>query len=746
MSLDISCPDCGKLYTAEPKMVGKRIRCRQCTQTFLVQPAGGASSSSTAGGEVSPAASGSFVGRAPQVAAPVASRPQAARTPAAARPATLSLVSHADPNAIRKSQPQPFPASLALEAWIPLALCVVAAVWIPTETFADNHSGAGWAPVVRILAFALVYFALVVPATTVAAKKTLKRLRLAMPPSPFYRTLATFILPATLAYIFSMLSGGTGFVIGSVVGLAAVAIVFWLLFRLEPQETANAYAIVGGTYFGASVVGVLLLVLAATILNRMMVASNSASELHENPLGPEFAWAVPAAPPTPAHDHEVAPVSPSISGPDQSVPTEATPTPFVTQPTPPVHPDVALTGNGNMPSPDVPKSNEDNDADPTLQNGLFGMSGAVDGDPFVKGIQDAKLAWVKWIYRPSDQGIYEQSLSPLASSPIVALFRLPGIGGRTIECCRLTPVYRGLGALPLGDEGLDATATSGRYAITEDGTALLRLNNSAPPKVEVLPFRAPGTSVTLSVPAEFAKSSDALPATAELLGALPGGRFLVRWTSADQSSLQVYDYRSSTSKPPLGMKLGQSDWPNVFCVSPDGNLFAIAEREAEGSYIVVRSTSNAATPPMLFATADEADKTRRDCTGIAFSPNGSKIAVLMEHGTDGWIRSWQLSGESHLADGACKVPSADEMLGQLKGRSFDWVTEGKWLVHGRAMLDAETGETFGALTDQVVTAQQMADDHTAYLSYLGTDGHPHIAVVKFNPATLNAGNAKNKPK
>jgi hypothetical protein len=743
MGFEIACPGCGKSYAADPKMVGKRIRCRQCAQVFSVQPPEGASSSSTVGREVSSAKSSAAPARVTLATAAVASRPAVQRTApprqVAQRPAPL-----ADPFAIRPSEPQPFPASLALEAWIPLGLCAIAAAWVTIETFSDNHSGAGWTPIVRILAFAAVYFLLAVPLTVLATKKTMARLRRAMPPSPVFRTIATFILPATLAYIFSMLSGGVGFVIGSLVGLAVVSIVFWLLFRLEPEETANAYAIVGGTYFGAAVVGALLLVLIAMLLNRMMVASNSGSDLHENPLGPQFAWVLPAPPVAPGR--ETTPSNPVTPSSDSIVAT-VQPSPSTGQPVPPAHAEAGQPGSGSMPGQDAPKTPEENDADPTIQSGLFGLTGgAAEGDPLIKGIQDAKLPWVKWAYRPSDQGIYEQSLSPLTPSPIVALFRLPGIGGRTIECCRLTPTYRGLGALPLGDEGLDATATSGRYAIADDGSALLRLTNSAAPKVEILPFRGPGGSVSLSVPAEFAKSSDALPATPELLGALPGRRFLVRWTSADQSSLQVYDFQSSLGKPRLSMKLGQSDWPNVFGVSPDGNLIAIAEREAEQSYIVVRSTASAATPPMLFATSDGSDKTRRECTGIAFSPDGSKLAALTEHGTDGQVHSWLVAGERHLADGACKVPSADEMLGQLKGRSFDWVTEGKWLVHGRAVLDAATGSAFGTLTDQVVTAQQMADDHTAYLSYLGTDGHPHIAVVKFNPAALNAGDAGGKGK
>lgn len=737
MSFEVTCPECHKPYTADERMVGKRIRCRQCTHVFTVQSPDGASSSSTMGREgPRPAVSmGADRGGSPVITRPAPQRAAPAPLVARAAPAAGVL-------GMRPSEPQPFPASVALEAWIPLGLCAVGAVWVITETISDNHSGAGWTPIVRILAFAAVFFLLAVPAALFAANKTLTRMRRAMPPSPFYRTVATFILPATLAYIFSTLSGMMGFVIGSLVGLAVVAIVFWLLFRLEPQETANAFAIVGGTYFAATAVGAALLALLAMGINNGMRGSKSANDLKENPLGPHFVWTAPTPPKAP--DHNTTPDDSAPSAPQQTTP------PPVAQPSAPSNspanptgqPPVANADSGTMNGQDPSKSTPaEDDIDPS-RSGLFGTGPASEGDPLVKSIQDAKLPWVRWVFRPSDQGIYEQSLSPLTPSTVVALFRLPGIGGRTIECCRLTPTYRGLGALPLGDEGSDATATTGRYAIAEDGSALLRLTNSAQPKVEVLPFRGPGGSVSLSLPPEFGKTSDAVPATAELLGALPGRRFLIRWTAGDQSDLQVYDFQSATGKPRVSLKLGQSDWPNVFGVSPDGNTFAIAEREAERTFVVARNLTTSSAPPKLFDVADPKDKTQRDCAGIAFSPDGSKLAVLMEHGTDGTVRSWQVIGEHQLAEGSCKVPSADDMLGQVKGRSFDWVTEGKWLIHGRSVLDAETGAAFGTLTDQVVTAQQMADDHTAYLSYLGIDGHPHIAVVKFNVAALNGGNAK----
>jgi hypothetical protein len=768
MSFEVNCPGCQKSYTAEARMVGRKIRCRQCSRVFVVQSSEAASSSSSTLGRTAAGLTGTQAGvngtqagqRSAAGATTVLTHPRtqqagAARPPASANPAAKSGI---NPSIQDGSEPQPFPGSEILEAWAPLGLCLIAAVWVPVESISSNHTGVAWPALLRIALFAAVYFLLVAPVTFYALKHVFQMKRRYLPPQPRWRIISTFLFPATLAYVFSSLSGVTGFVVGALLGLIVVAIVFWLMFRLDPQETANVYAVVGSTSFGAMALGMLIFMAAGAMMNHAMIASNSAGQYKENPLGPQLAWTVPAQHAAMPRDGDR-----DDSKPTPSTPTQADPAPATPQPSQPA----AASGHAGGPSPALsqPMANgdaahspapavaagtvpgEDPDMDPALRQGLFGTGGgAVEGDPFVTGIQSAKHPWVKWAYRPADEGIYEQTLSPMVPSPFVAMFRLPGIGGRTIECCRLAPLYRAMGAIPLGDEGTDTLAVTGRYALSEDGSALLRLINAAAPKVEIVPFRGAGGAVNLIVPAEFTKpGTDPGLITPELLGATPGRHFLVRWTSADQTIVQLYDFQS-TGKPTLSLKLGQNDWPGVYAISPDGVWFAAPEREADRTFIAVRSLGNASTPVVLFPTDAAGDSARREPAGICFSPDSSRVAALLERGTDGTVRSWLMAGELPLADGACKVPAADEMLGQIKGRPFDWIAGGKWLVHGRTLLDASTGAVFGTLTDQVVTGQQMADDHTAYLSYLGTDGHPHIAVVKFNPAVLGksaGGAAKN---
>jgi hypothetical protein len=740
MPFDVKCPGCQKVYAAEARMIGKKIRCRQCSNVFAVElpddvAAGPSSADSTIASAKNQSAAGmkaagNSTAGVTAVAAPPRKKPAVPRT----LPAVPAKVG------VRPSVPQPFPTSDVLEAWLPLGLGVVAAIWIPAETFSDNKSGVGWVPVLRIFAFIMLYLGVIVPLTLLAVKWNFAKIKKALPPAPLQRVATTFALPATLAYVFWLIGGGFGgFFTGVILGLALVAVVYWLLFRLEPQETANSYAIAGGTFFGSALLSALLLMGASSVLNHLMIASHYSGPLRESPLGEHFAWIDPAKAsqndsPDKSKMDSNAPVV--DSGPMTPPPPGATDgtslAPAVPDGTMPVGP-ANTTVVGPQPPSTTPKI-DDPDGDPALQSPLFGGP-KLDSDPFVTSIQDSKLPWVKWVFRPADEGVYEQDITPLTPSPFTGLIRLSGISGKQIECCRLAPVYRGQGSIALDDSS--DTAAAGRFALAPDGSVMLRLVNAETQKVEIVPFRGPGTSIALTPPDGKAPAGTAAYAP-ELLGALPGHRMLVRWSKAEQTVLQVYDYQEAGGTPKASIKLGQSDLPEVYAVSADGNWFGAVEQEAERSFLTLYSLAAPAQAPVLLPVSETTDKAQRACSGIAFSPDGRVVAALLESGKDGVVRSWTIANEKRCAEGACKVPSADEMIGQTRGRSLDWVTNGNWLVHGRMILDATTGSVFGMLTGEVVSGQQMADDHTAYLSYLGTDGHQHLAVVRFNPSLLKA--------
>ena len=755
MAFEVRCPECHKLYAAEWGLVGKRIRCRKCANVFPVGP---------------PREAASYVPAAPAVASVGESTlafEESGSTSTGA--ATSIVVEKADdtgfgaasvhyeskPN-LRPSRPQRFPGSDVLEAWLPLGLGLVAAVWSVSETFADNRTGRPWVSMVRLAVVVAIYFLLVVPLTQLAVRHALGKLRRAMPPSPKGRVAVTFALPATLGYVFWLVSGGIpGLVMGLILGLALMAAVFWLLFRVSAQEAAGAYAEAGGAFVASLAVGAALLVGANSMLNHVMVNNKSVATWRESPLGSALAWDLPPAEAavvrakTKSHAHTAdeatqRPTPVESSAPPPTVLTSSSHEPLPSHPVVPVpttEPVIAVAPSHAPESPAAPTAYlNDSDADPGLNSALFGNS--ADNDPFVTSIQDAKLPFVQRVFRPADEGIFERSVGPLTASPYVGLVRVAGIDGKQLESCLLTSYYHGLGGWPLAAEASDSSAFTGRIALTPDGLHLLRLLKPEAPVVQVTPLRGTGgRQIALQVPKGFGVSASPRTRgaiTPELLGALPAHRFLVRWSGGNETVLQVYSIESPDSNPAVTVHLQQALAPGVYAVDEDGNSFATATGEPDSAVLAVCSLNDPARKPVFLAVPNVADLSQWRWAGIGFSPDGTKVAALLERETEGIVRSWKAEGAQPCGGALCKVPSADEMLGLVHGRVFDWISDDAWLVHGRTVLSAAAGNILGTLTDNIVTAQQVAGRRTIYLSYYAEDNHERVAVVRFDLNKLHA--------
>ena len=194
---------------------------------------------------------------------------------------------------LRPSVPHDFPMSTVVEAWLPLALGLIATLLCASQVISANETGRNWVSILRFGLIALLYLALIVPITYKTVAVCFQKLRRIQPPNAMARVAATFAMPTALAVVFWQASGGIGGLItGLIMGLVMMAAVFWLLFRLTPQEAANSYAWTGGLFVGATTIAVLIVMGANAAVNRAMMDAH-ATAFRESPLGAALAWTPP---------------------------------------------------------------------------------------------------------------------------------------------------------------------------------------------------------------------------------------------------------------------------------------------------------------------------------------------------------------------------------------------------------------------------------------------------------------------
>ena len=770
MAFEVRCPECNKLYAAEWRMVGKKIRCRQCTNVFVVTaPPGAVPEQVTTlshGAETDRLQSSDMTGTSKAVVVP----PPTATEPYAEAPPTIP--------SLRPSIPQEFPGSLILEAWLPLGLVLVAAVWTISETFAENETGRAWVALLRLAVVLGIYLLLALPITLWAVKASFAGLRRALPPAPAQRVAVTFALPATLGYVFWLVSGGIGgLATGLIMGLVFMAAVFWLLFRVDPQEAASVYSKAAIAFLVAVAIGAGLLVAMNHWVNEGMVAQRTADSFKESPLGTPLTWYVPPKPPAPkfrpppdsssppavADPHGGSTVPPaSVAQPIEQSQIAQTSTPPATAPSSSINAESGSgTNNAAMPSAqraaapqkavtplDIARAPQPNPSDdPQLNSRLFDSSPGssttrpAGQDGFLEKIRQANFSWVQAVMRPVDEGIYEQIVKPLTPSPYVGLVRLSATGGRMLEPCQLAPSYAGTGTVTLNDHEAESPAFVQHCALSPDGRLVARLLKEDVPRVEIDPVGGTGYSLALLMPtsADFgAPSAGDVLFKPELLGVLPRRQFLVRWAKPGMQVLQVYGLDAKSGRPLLAFSLEQGFSHGAYAVSADGRWFATVVRSAEEPTVKLCSLIDPTYGVSTLTLKDVRDLPLWDCAGIAFSPDGGKVAALLENDGKGSIHCWGTADLKRLARAVCDVPAGDQALGQNRGHGLQWLTNNTWLVHGRTVVNALSGDSLGTWTDQVVTGEQLANAGTLYLSYYGEDGREHIAVVRFDPQALSA--------
>ena len=724
MAFQIRCPSCGKLYAAEERMVGRKMRCKSCGSVFAIEAASdepSLSAASIVGVESHTLGPSDLTGtrRAIDVPSPSQRPPDVDEAPLAEEKPFL-----------RPSVPQGFPMSHVVEAWLPLVLGLISAVWVIAQTFGSNETGRSWVPLLRIAVVGLLYIGLVVPLTYKMVRANFRQMRRILPPNSGMRTLTTFALPAAFGYEMWQASGGVGgFFAGMLMGLALTATAYWLLFRLTPQEAANSYAKVGGTFMAGCGLSALIVVGASAALNRSMISEHAGDAFKESPLGAPLSWNTEEPKPRPVSG----PSDMQVAGP------ETPPAPQPSKPTPPPRENEQIAKNTETVPP--VKSNDivvteppgEQVSNPPRKPDVFVNP---DDDSFTDSIRKNNFPWVKSISRGDGASSFDFTVSSSGQSQFVGLVASDGKFGRKIMIAPLSA------ALPPIQDDLDQVNTfCSRYLLSADGKALIHLTSRN--QIEVI---ATGENRRDLIPIEMPNSKAQLKPA--LVGVMKDNSVVVRWAAPEANEQYVYryDYLTKVKLSRAWIQKETFTTPVAFAVGTNTNgpafyawLSQAPARAPQVRMINLTSARQSDTRIAVFPQ-DIADVTLYERAEICFSPDGSKLAMVLEQGDTARVLAWPATNPNinlPVVKLTCKAPTSTEMAGIVRGPTVRWINNAVFAVYGRTLIQTVKGGIIGNLTDSVVTGEQTTPDNKMYVSYMLPDTHLHLATIEFDPVLLN---------
>jgi hypothetical protein len=222
-----------------------------------------------------------------------------------------------------------------------------------------------------------------------------------------------------------------------------------------------------------------------------------------------------------------------------------------------------------------------------------------------------------------------------------------------------------------------------------------------------------------------------------------GDNLIVHWRRGNDCGIEVDDVRT-------GHRLRQFDLPphvdteGAIALSPDGKLIAVAttfddanRHEAQLQLIDIAGIKQL----RRFAIASLDPHQPVDPTGIAFSPDGDRVALLFEHAGNALIAGWKVNETrqyyEHLFPGSS---FHEEGALPFTGQPILWLPDGNaWLLYGHAVVDNESGRVIADLGIKKITQQHVAGHDLLALECAGSPSQElQMLLVSLDAAKLAA--------
>jgi hypothetical protein len=700
-------------------MAGKRVRCRGCGEIFTVPLNAGAEAdipldlSDMVGEEGAPAGH------------PISGGQPGGRVPlnALVADAMLNTQEEGD-NGLelrtfegRPNEPLDYPGFILVDQYVPVVILILTAIWLLLTVLGQNGDGPNWVPWARLVMFWVIYTAVVWPLTTMGSTAGGRHAKVQVPPVHRWRVFSTFAFPTALGYILWTISGGlSNFIMGAIVGLAIALVLHYVLYRLREKEAVQALPIVAGWYAGAVAAGVLAMLGLNFVLQSMMSNSASAAQFAFSPLGHYLPWEPTLLPP-----EKVAPPHPTKHGPPPTIPAtqEATTrlatggqsgtTIFhdpsengITPPTthgpstqvallPPVekgttlfpgNPDSTTPTAENTTNPVVPELNVPSNLPPLLAD----------------------------IHPVKELGEFQGAVFPAVPSHFVMTIRHDVDMQDQLEVWSLDPLEK-KGTVSVHR---DVQQEPG-YILSPDGKTITWLATfpsfslqvstvSENPVARVVNLTKPGNRVT-----------------ATTLGFSNEKQLWLLRQGGDRFGLEGVDIGTSQSN--LQMELaGYVGVERNAAFSPDGRYLAFLDRinrRGNRQYGITVLNLPSGKQYRHLALEDLDGELAIDITGMAFSPDSTKIAIALSNGQQGFVVAWPLGAIN--AKPLCQHVFPNGFAGDTELQrdamfNLGWLnSDNTWLINGTGLYDVASGHLLGELEQNRVVAQTILNSTTLEL-------------------------------
>jgi hypothetical protein len=297
----------------------------------------------------------------------------------------------------------------------------------------------------------------------------------------------------------------------------------------------------------------------------------------------------------------------------------------------------------------------------------------------------------------------------------MAIVRSRGIDGDQIECWSLNPLKKTAEAQFQHERG-----AHDRYIVSPDGEYLVRVVNWPRLMAQVWSFTSQTVAATLDL-----KSANGTP---ELLAFVGPTQFLIQWQHGQSYAMEWLDVKTGQHLPRGSGMLPALPDRNLggYAISPDGKLVAMPTRADVGQMVLFDPTRGAVVGRRL-PINDIDPRYPNQPAGVAFSPDGKKLAVLFERNGNGLLLCWDIPSGKLIAE--YTYPGGYGFTAQGRhahaGRAIEWIGNDAWLLWGQGIFDTATGRLLGEPGLPDVTDQHLINPNTVLLTYPAAPGANH---------------------